>query len=180
MISIKKVEKVKLDRLTKHPRNPRRGNIDAIKESLAVHGQYRPIVANLRTGHILAGNHTYEAARQLGWDKIQVAWVDVDEEDELRILLADNRTSDLAEYDDSELSALLEELSKAEGGLVGTGFSDDDIELDDVVINEDDIPGAGGREGKVRIVLLVDKEEEMMLRDELLNLAIKIRTLEVR
>jgi len=180
MISVKKVEKVKLDRLTKHPRNPRRGNLDAIKESLAVHGQYRPIVANLRTGHILAGNHTYEAARQLGWEKIQVAWVDVDEQDELKIVLADNRTADLATYDDEELTRILRELAEIEGGLLGTGFNEDYVSELKELASSVTVEPIDDEPRKVKITLLIDPTEEMMLRDKLVDLAAEFESLEVR
>ena len=182
MISIVRVEKVPVDQLTKHPRNPRRGDLEAIKESLATHGQFKPIVANLRTGHILAGNHTYEAAVQLGWDEIEVAWVDVDEFDELRIMLADNRTADKAEYDDDSLDDILKDLIRvSDDMLVGTGFDIEDVDLGKLADEIDAKPlDPDARSGKVKIVLLVDPEEELFLRDELVTLAGKIRTLEVR
>lgn len=58
---------VPIDSLTPYQDNLRRGDLEAIKESLSVNGQYRPIVANRRTGEVLAGNHTLRAAEQLGW-----------------------------------------------------------------------------------------------------------------
>jgi ParB-like nuclease domain len=44
--------------LTHYRKNPRRGDIEAIKESLRANGQYRPIVARRQTLEVLAGNHT--------------------------------------------------------------------------------------------------------------------------
>jgi ParB-like chromosome segregation protein Spo0J len=117
-------ETVPVGSLTPHPKNARRGNVDAIAESLAAHGQYRPIVANSRTNRILAGSHTWRAAKSLGWPSIAVSWVDVDEKDEVRILLADNRASDLATYDDGALAALLADL----GDLAASGYTADDLE----------------------------------------------------
>jgi ParB-like chromosome segregation protein Spo0J len=117
-------ETVPVDQLTPHPGNPRRGNVDAIAESLRAHGQYRPIVANRRTGLILAGNHTWRAAKRLGWTKIAVSWVDVDTTEEARIILVDNRASDLATYDDSLLSALLRSLPDLED----SGYNRDDLD----------------------------------------------------
>src|SRR5829696_4773515 len=102
------------------PRNPRRGNVAAIKQSLELNGQYRPIVVNRRSMEVLAGNHTVLAARELGWEEIAATLVDVDEERARRILLVDNRTNDLAGYDTAELVALLQELD----GLEGTGYDD--------------------------------------------------------
>lgn len=119
-----------IDSITPHPRNVRQGDIGAIATSLLAHGQYRPIVVHKSTTHILAGNHTYHAARSLGWDKVACTFVDCDDEQALRILLADNRANDLATYDDSELTELLKELANSEG-LEGTLY--DLTDLDDLL-----------------------------------------------
>lgn len=115
--------------LTTYHRNPRRGNVDAIAESLRVNGQYRAIVVNLgrKTGRpleVLAGNHTLQAAIQLGWDTITATTVDVNDQEAARIVAADNRTADLGDYDNEELNALLRSLDD----LDGTGYTDDDLE----------------------------------------------------
>lgn len=113
-----------LDSLTPRHRNPRRGDIAAIRDSLKAHGQYRPIVVNQSTREVLVGNHTLAAARELGWTKIAVTWVDVDEETASRIVIVDNRTSDLAGWDNQLLSDLLGELPD----LDGTGFDRRDLD----------------------------------------------------
>src|SRR4051812_35538479 len=85
--------------LKPYPDNPRRGDIEAIKSSLSELGQYRPIVVNRPKMEVLAGNHVLEAAAALGWQLVDVTFVDVDDERARKIVLADNRTSDLATYD---------------------------------------------------------------------------------
>jgi ParB-like chromosome segregation protein Spo0J len=132
MRSIVETETVPISSVRPHPKNARRGNIEAISESLAAHGQYRPIVANRRTGNILAGNHTWRAAKSLGWHSIAVSWVEVDDKAEVRILLADNRASDLATYDDTALAALLNDL----GDLAASGYTTDDLEALEGLWNE--------------------------------------------
>jgi ParB-like chromosome segregation protein Spo0J len=117
-------ETVQITNLIPYPANPREGDIGAIIESLEANGQYRPIVANKRTGHILTGNHTYQAAKALGWFEIAVSWVDVDEDQELKIVLVDNRTSDLATYDTVELKT---HLVNSAGQFKGTGFQPEDV-----------------------------------------------------
>jgi ParB-like chromosome segregation protein Spo0J len=106
-----------------HPVNPREGDIGAISRSLEENGQYRPIIVNRRTMRVIVGNHTYVAARTIGWDMIAVHWIDVDEIEEAKILLIDNRTSDLATYDTDALVALLMSTS-----LAGTGYDADDLD----------------------------------------------------
>lgn len=121
---IARTEQVPVDQLIPHPKNPKVGDIDQIAASLTIHGQYRPIVVQTSTKHVLAGNHTLAAAKSLGWTDIAVAWVDVDDDQALRILLVDNRTSDLGRYDNDTLAELLGELEELEG----TGFTFDDLE----------------------------------------------------
>lgn len=147
-----------------HERNVRQGDIGAICTSLEAHGQYRPIVIHKETNRILAGNHTFLSAQALGWDKIAVTFVDCDEEQALRILLADNRANDLATYDDAALSAILQELATTEIGLLGTLYDGDDL---DALINDlggfhipddvDDVPDAVPAVSKLGDVWLLGK-----------------------
>ena len=93
-----------------------------ITESLRFHGQYRPIVAD-PSGQILAGNHTWRAAKDLGWDEIAVVVAHVTDKEGRRIMLADNRTTDLG-WDDS---VLLAELLGGLPDLEGTGYDEEDL-----------------------------------------------------
>lgn len=120
------LQRVKTSDLTPHPDNPRRGDIAAIRNSLATFGQMRPIVVR-PDGVIVAGKHTWEAVKDLGWSEIDTYVVDLDEQQTKAYLVADNRTSDRASYDDKQLLAVLDDLSGA-GALDGTGFSHDEIE----------------------------------------------------
>lgn len=110
--------------LKPYGRNPRQGDVGAIVKSLERHGQYRPIVVNARTSEVLAGNHTLMAARQLGWQEIAATFVDVDDDTAARIVLVDNRSNDLAAYDDHALVELLQSLPD----LDGTGFDGDALD----------------------------------------------------
>lgn len=140
------VTKADIGSLNPYHRNPRRGNTAVIAESLRTLGQYRPIVVNAgtltgRPNEVLAGNHTLFAAQKLGWDAIDVVMVDVDEETATRIVLVDNRSSDLAENDEDLLAALLQDLPD----LTATGFTDDDLEelLAEVEAGDGDVPLQG-------------------------------------
>jgi ParB-like chromosome segregation protein Spo0J len=110
--------KVPIAALRPYPQNPRLGDVEAIKRSLQRNGQYRAIVVNRRTMEVLAGNHTVRAAEGLGWREIAATFVEVDDEQARRIMLVDNRTSDLAGYDLEGLAELLSELPD----LDGTGY----------------------------------------------------------
>lgn len=126
--------------LVPYGRNPRRGSVEAIRESLSAHGQYRPIVVRRGTNEVLAGNHTLAAARDLGWAEIAATFVDVDDEQAARIVLVDNKASDAGTYDETDLLALLKELEATEAGLAGTLYANED--LDDLLaaLSEAEVP----------------------------------------
>ncbi|EST26944.1 ParB/RepB/Spo0J family partition protein [Streptomyces roseochromogenus] len=129
---------VPIGKLNLYHRNPRTGDLDAICESLSVNGQYRPIVVNRgtmtgRPNEILAGNHTFKAAQQLGWTDIAVTWLDVDDDAAAKIVIVDNRTSDLAGYDSVLLADILTELPD----LQGTGYDQDQL---DQLLDETALP----------------------------------------
>jgi hypothetical protein len=118
---------VPISSLTRHPENPRQGDVGAISESLEAHGFYGTVVAQRSTRRILAGNHRVAAAEAVGLAAVPVAWLDVDDEEALRILLADNRMNDIASYDTGGLVDLLTHLSEeTEAGLAGTGYDGSD------------------------------------------------------
>lgn len=115
--------------LTRYHRNPRRGDVNSVADSLFWHGQFKPIVVNRgtltgRPSEILAGNHTWDAAVQRGWDQIAVTWIDVDDDDAAKIVIVDNRTSDLAGYDTELLADILSSLPD----LDGTGYDQDAVD----------------------------------------------------
>lgn len=117
-----------LDAVRPHPKNPRQGDIGSIHESIQANGFYGTIIAQKSTGFILAGNHRWQAARQSGATEIPITWVDVDDDHALRILLADNRTNDLASYDDNALAEILKDLHAETGTLLGTGYDGDALD----------------------------------------------------
>jgi len=128
MAEIHSTGKLPITSVKPHPRNVRQGDIGAISRSLKAHGQYRPIVVQRATGLILAGNHTYKAAAALGWSEIEATLVDCDDDEATRILLADNKSSDLASYNDSLLAELLREIAATDAGLDGTLYDGDDLD----------------------------------------------------
>lgn len=127
--------------LVLHPRNPRMGDVGAIVESIEANGFFGSLVAQVSTSYVLAGNHRLQGAIHCGLDKVPVHWIDVDDETALRILVADNRTSDLAMNDDDVLSDLLREVAVLEEGLTGTGYDGEDLDrlLADIERNNADL-----------------------------------------
>lgn len=126
---------ISLSNLSTLPGNPRKGDVQAVARSLKRFGQHRPLVAKLvdptkpdeKYGVVIAGNHTFLAARELGWDEIAVVWVDDDSETAMARALADNRTHDLGSYDDNLLHDALERLKDNEDLLTATGYGFPDL-----------------------------------------------------
>jgi DNA modification methylase len=90
----------------KHPED----NLEAIKGSLVVYGQRKPVVVNKRTGAVEAGNGTVAAARALGWTHLAAVFVDDDSATAAGFSIADNRSAELATWDQEALDKLLAEL----------------------------------------------------------------------
>lgn len=107
-----------LSALIQHPDNPRKGNVGAIAASIEANGFYGAIIVQKSTNRVLAGNHRLQALLAQGISEAPAIFVDCDDETARRILLADNRTNDLAGYDDEALAKLLQDLPS----LDGTGF----------------------------------------------------------
>jgi DNA modification methylase len=110
-----------------------------IRESLEKNGQYRPVVVWKGENQVLAGNHTYAAARELGWTKIAATYVEVDAEQARRINLVDN--ADPERHGDYDYEALAELLRSFDGDLEGTGYDADSFR--DVLAELDDEPADG-------------------------------------
>ena len=126
-----KIVSRKMDDLQPHPKNPRRHdkrNIDAIKESLTSFGQLKPIV--VWQGFIVAGNGTFTAARELGWKNIQIVDVShLEEEKAKAFLVADNKTTDLSEFDWGIVAELLGDIQQANPELItATGLGAEEVE----------------------------------------------------
>ncbi|WP_438980342.1 DNA methyltransferase, partial [Polynucleobacter sp.] len=117
-----------LDELHLLEGNPRVGDVDAVAASLARFGQRKPIVART-DGTVIAGNHTLQAARQLGWTHIAVVRVDDDDATAKAFALADNRTAELGGYDDVALEAMVRDVLEFDAELLAdTGWAGEDLE----------------------------------------------------
>ena len=140
---------VAIDSLQGLPGNPRLGDVHAVAKSLERFGQRKPIVVRKDDGTIIAGNHTWQAAKKLGWKEIAVAYVGDDDTTAQAYALADNRTAELGSYDEQALKDLIDKVAAVDPDLVRTsGWSDDAVkELVDKIeselpkdFNEDEVP----------------------------------------
>jgi len=121
-------EVVGVDTLTTHPQNAQQGDIGAIHTSIETNDFYGTIVVQKSTKWVIAGNHRLIAARQAGLSQVPVVFVDVDDERALKMMVADNRTTELATRDEQALADILTSLNNTPEGLVGSGYDGDDLE----------------------------------------------------
>lgn len=126
-----KIETAKITQLTLDPDNVRKHDarsIDAIARSLSEFGQRKPVVLD-SSGTVITGNGTVQAAESLGWKEVQAVRIPDDwSADKIKAFaIADNRTSELSEFDTVKLLEQLTDLTDVEA----VGFTQD--ELDDLI-----------------------------------------------
>jgi len=102
-----------------------RKSIESIKKSLQEFEQYKPIVVQKSSNVIIAGNGTYQAMKELGWEKINCLFLDLDDEQSKILSVIDNQTSDLSEWDNNALTECLYNLDDKYQDI--SGFFQEDI-----------------------------------------------------
>jgi ParB-like chromosome segregation protein Spo0J len=123
-----KIERINVAELSLDPSNVRkhdRKNLDAIKASLRKFGQQKPIVVDAK-GIVLAGNGTLTAAKELGWSEIEITRTTLQGVEATAFAIADNRTAELAEWEDS-LNDVLKSLQDEGIDLADLGYSPEDL-----------------------------------------------------
>ena len=143
------VEDVPVDTLQFDPANVRKHpeqNLAAIKASLSRFGQQKPIVVG--AGNVVvAGNGTLAAAKALGWRTVKAVRTTLTGAEATAFAIADNRTAELAEWDEASLHQQLAAIAiDDEELLAATGF--DEKELAKLAaanapeVTEDEVPEA--------------------------------------
>jgi hypothetical protein len=103
-------------------------NLGAIEASLRVYGQRKPLVVRREGMVVEAGNGTLEAAKRLGWTHVAAVLVDDDPITATGFAIADNRTAELAAWDEAALGKLLAELQAEDVDLEALGWTDRELE----------------------------------------------------
>jgi site-specific DNA-methyltransferase (adenine-specific) len=130
---------VPIGELTIDPANARKHskrNLDSIAASLKRFGQQKPIVID-KAKVVRAGNGTLQAAISLGWETIGCVMTELTGPDAMAYAIADNRTAELAEWDDPVLKATLESLEDFDKELLDAcGYTSE--ELDELIESKSD------------------------------------------
>lgn len=120
---------VDIDSVQQHPENYNNGDLDEVSKSILTNGMYRPLYVQAETNYIIAGNHTWEACKDLGAEQVPVVRLDCDTEQAYRIMIADNRIASLARPDPALLTTLLMKVGAGQWGLEGTGYTTHDLDV---------------------------------------------------
>ncbi len=171
--------KVPRDDLQPYHKNPRRGDIPAIRQSVATNGFVDPCLVNIgthtgRENEILGGNHRWAATQPGGTVKVprtvdghreyvEVTWpglahvpcsfVDVTDARAAKIVVALNRLADKATNDADVLKDLLVDMDD----LVGSGYVDEDLAK---MLGGSDTPDTSPMLGETGYALIIDCEDE--------------------
>lgn len=130
-----------LDSIEGAHRNPKEHDLDGIVASIARHGFVEPLILDERTGRLLGGHGRVEALvamRAAGeappegltpeWEVPVVRLRSRSDADADALLVALNGLTIKGGWNEAELASMLEELAATDLGLVGTGYSSDDLD----------------------------------------------------
>jgi ParB-like chromosome segregation protein Spo0J len=169
---------VPIDDLLLDPRNARKhndANLNSIVASFRRFGQRQAIVVNRDTKIIEVGNGRLLAAKKLGWKYIAVIFVVDDESTARGFAIADNRTAELAEWNEDILLDMIEDMQENMPDLA------EDLMLEAFLMeNEAEKP-----KSKPKIMLyqvLVDcetAEKQAKFQEEMMQKGLKCRILTV-
>lgn len=157
------IERVDIDSIQPDPTNSRlhgERNLAQIKASLERFGQQKPIVVDSRN-IVIAGNGQLAAAQALGWKQIDIVRTQLLGTEAAAYAIADNRSSEFAQWDDAALLATLGQLDEELQGIAG--FTADEIasmEFRATVDPEDSKPWFGAQ--------FKDKYREQVLKQMVL------------
>lgn len=111
-------------------KNPRQNKnaVAAVKESILKFGFASPIVARPSDKRIIAGHTRHQAALELDLEEVPVRWVELTDEQAAGLTLADNRTGEIAFWDEDMLGEVLQELvQQGEELIEGLGWSESEL-----------------------------------------------------
>ncbi len=127
--TLSEIEWVSIDSLLIDPANDRvhsERNLSAIRASLRRFGQQKPIVVD-GENIVRAGNGTWLAAKAEGWTEIAVVRTALTGAEAMAFALVDNRTAELAEWDEKILSQQTGALAAEGAGIDEAWWSNDEL-----------------------------------------------------
>ena len=111
-------------------KNPRKNTeaVAKVADSIQRFGFGAPILARQEDKQIIAGHTRWLAAKKLGLATVPVRLLDLDPADAQLLALADNKLGEIAEWDETQLATILEELKAQDVDLAASGFGTEEID----------------------------------------------------
>lgn len=123
---------VKVEELIPHPKNPNthpESQIKILAQNIRYHGWRHPIVVSKLSGYIVAGHGRLKAAQELGVSLIPVEYQNFSSEDnELAVLVGDNRLSELSSLDLNGLQDIVDRFKDDDFDTILAGYEPTDLE----------------------------------------------------
>jgi len=129
----------KIGEIKPYEKNPRKNNnaVDAVASSISQFGFKNPIVID-GNNVIICGHTRYKAAKKLGLDVVPCVVADDLTEEQIKAYrLADNKVSELAEWDIDLLGEELDEIFDIDMSDFGFSFAEESGATGDEPINTD-------------------------------------------
>lgn len=163
------IKQLNVKDLIPHPSNPRILD-DAVKpvaRSIQEFGFINPVIIN-ENKIILAGHARTKAAESLGMEKVPTLTIkNLSKAQELAYLLADNRLSENASYDNNMLADVIKSIEDMDYDTTVTGYSEDEIQafINASTENLDDLLGLSEQEENYsKEIEIEDEPESNMVR----------------
>lgn len=125
------IKYVPIDALKVNPRNPRVAPtkaILAIKDSIREFGWTNPILVQKSNNLVIAGHQRIKAAKLAGLKEVPIIYLDLDDVKSLAYNIADNKLAELTDWNERELSRILESLNN-DVDLTLLGFNKEDLDM---------------------------------------------------
>lgn len=136
---------VPIDTVQQHPLNPNNGDTEGIAASMDANTMFDPVGVQTSTGYIIDGNHRYAALLYHESPVIPVVWLDVDDDEALRILIVANSLAQKAQMDQASVLALIRDHDWEDtADLMALGLTADDISKMEQAVAATPIPDMHG------------------------------------
>lgn len=99
---------------------------EKLRKSIQEFGYVETIIWNERTGRLVGGHQRLKVMKDLGYEKVTVSVVDLDEQKEKALNIALNKIE--GDWDKNLLKDLLAEIDTGDFDMELTGFDDDELE----------------------------------------------------
>ena len=139
-------EYVSVDQLKPWAKNPRKNDpsVQGIMDSIKRFGFGAPLLARKANGEVIAGHTRLKAAIRLGMSEVPVRYLDLSETEAHALALADNKLTEITEWNNAALSDVFQELFDAGADVNALGWLPDEInvlldEIDPTPLGEEEV-----------------------------------------